>query len=150
MENKNDISDNLGKEAPFLSKIEKKNHFSTPNKYFESLPEVISHKNLNNKSLKFSFDKLSYRVLVPVSAFLILFFVVLNWDTNNIENELTNEQLSELIIEEDYLEIDDYLVYESYAELIENDEKESSTDTEEYINYLLENDIDINLILEEL
>lgn len=150
MDNKNNISDNLKNEAPFLSKIEKKNHFTTPNNYFEVLPEVISSKNLNNKSLRFSFDRLSYRVLMPITAFSILFFVVLNWDNNSIENNLTNEQLSELIIEEDYLEIDDYLVYESYAELIENDEKESSTDSEDYIDYLLENDIDINLIIEEL
>jgi len=150
MDNKNNTSDNLENEAPFLSKIEKKNHFSTPNNYFEVLPEIISSKNLNNKSLQFSFDRFSYRVLVPFSVFVVLFFVILNWNDNNIENGITSEQLSELIIEEDYGEIDDYLIYESYAELIEEDENNTSSDSEEYINYLLENDIDINSIIEEL
>ena len=150
MESKNNMPNSLENEAPFLSKIEKKNHFSTPNNYFEVLPEVISSKNLNNKSLYFNLDRLSYRILVPIASFIVLFFVIFNFNNNSIENELTIEQLSELIIEEDYGEIDDYLVYESYTELIEEDENDTSSDTEEYINYLLENDIDINSIIEEL
>ncbi|PCJ28366.1 MAG: hypothetical protein COA97_01690 [Flavobacteriales bacterium] len=150
MENKKTISDNLKNEAPFLSKIEKINHFSTPNNYFEVLPEVISSKNVNTNKLQFLFDKLSYKVLVPISMFAVLLFIVFNMNSNSIEEGLTNEQLCELILEEVYIEIDDYLVYESYAELIEEDEIDTSTDTEEYINYLLENDIDINSIIEEL
>lgn len=149
MENKNNTSENLEKEAPFLSKIKKENHFSTPKNYFEVLPEVITSKNLNNKSLPFSFDKLSWRILVPVSSLAVIIFIVFNWNNNLVESELTNDQLCELIIEEDYIEIDDYLVYETYAEILE-EENEESSDTEEYIDYLIENDIDINAIIEEL
>lgn len=149
MENKNNTSENLEKEAPFLSKIKKENHFSTPKNYFEVLPEVITSKNLNNKLLPFSFVKLSWRILVPVSSLAIIIFIVFNWNSNLVESELTNDQLCELIIEEDYIEIDDYLVYETYAEILE-EENEESSDTEEYIDYLIENDIDINAIIEEL
>ncbi len=150
MENKNNIPENLEKEAPFLSKIKKENHFSTPNNYFEVLPEVIASKNLNNKSLRFSFDKLSYRILVPVASLIVLFFIVFNFNNNNTETELTSEQLSDLIIEENYLDIDDYLVYETYAEIIEEEEDETLSETDDYIDYLIDNDIDINSIIEEL
>lgn len=149
MKNKNDILEELEREAPFLSKIEKKSAFSTPNNYFEVLPEVISSKILNKNKLHLLFDKLSYRILLPISAFAILFFVTLNWNNNNIEDELTNEQLSELIIEEDYIGMDDYLIYESYAEILE-EENEASSETQEYIDYLIDNNIDINSIIEEL
>jgi hypothetical protein len=150
MKNNNNIIEELEKEAPFLSKIKKENHFSTPNNYFEVLPELITHKKLNNKLLWISFDKLSYRILVPISAFAVLLFVVFNLNTNNISIELTPDQLSELIIEDDYLEMDDYLVYEAYAETLEEERKETSSNKDEYINYLIENDIDINSIIEEL
>ena len=150
MKNKNDILDELEKEAPFLSKLKKENHFSTPKNYFEVLPEVISNKNLNKKSLRFLFDRLSYSISVPIASFIIVFFVVFNWNNNSTDLELTNEQLSELIIDEDYIEFDDYLVYETYAEILETEEKEASTDTGDYIEYLIENDIDINSIIEEL
>ncbi|MBL4593268.1 MAG: hypothetical protein JKX68_05555 [Flavobacteriales bacterium] len=150
MKNKNNIPDNLENEASILSKIKKENHFSTPKNYFEVLPEMITSKNLNNNKLQFNFDKLSYRILVPVSVFALLFFIVFNFSNNNTENELTNEQLSELIIEEEYIEFDDYLVYDTYAEIIEEEENEALSETDTYIDYLIENDIDINSIIEEL
>jgi hypothetical protein len=149
MKNDKNIENEIEKIAPFLSKIEKKNHFSTPTEYFEVLPEVMSDKILNKNYLQFFFDKLSWRVLVPISSFIVLFFFYFNFNQNNTKSELSNEQLSELFIEEDYLDIDDYLIYDTYAEILE-DENEESSDTEEYINYLLENDIDINSIIEEL
>jgi hypothetical protein len=149
MKNKNNIPENPLENAPFLSKIKKENHFSTPNNYFESLPEITNSNLLNNSSLKFSFDKLSYRILVPITSLIVILIVVFNLNDNNSEIEITPDQLSELIIDEEYLEIDDYLVYETYAEIIEEDAEET-TETEEYINYLIDNDIDINSIIEEL
>ncbi len=148
MKNKNNIIESLEKEAPFLAKIEKKNHFSTPKDYFEVLPQIISSKNLNYNSLNISLDKLSYRIFLPFASVVTLLFVVFNWNTNTTEKELTHEQLSELIINDNYLEIEDYLIYETYAEIIEKEEIETMED--EYINYLVENNIDINLIIEEL
>ena len=55
-------------------------------------------------------------------------------------------QIRELILEDDYLDIDDYLVYEAYSEILEEEEYQPSSDSDEAINYLLENDIDINSI----
>lgn len=146
---KNNISENLVNEAPFLSKMKKENHFSAPKNYFEALPEVISNKNLNNNSLPFSLDKLSWRILMPFTAVVIIFTVVTNW--NNVEEKsiLTSEQLAEYIITEDNFDFDDELIYEAYAETLEMEETDDS-DNQEYINYLMENDIDINSIIEEL
>jgi hypothetical protein len=148
MENNKNTFNELEKEAPFLSKIKKGNHFSTPKNYFEKLPEVIDNKNLNNNVLQKLFDKLSYRILIPITATIVLFFIAFNFNTNNISTDLTTDQLSELIIEDNYLDMDDYLVYEAYADLLAKEENEPSLDEEETINYLIEHDI--NSIIEEL
>ena len=149
MKNENNISDNLENEAPFLSKMKKENHFIAPEKYFEALPEVITNKNLNNKSLQFNFDKLSWRVLIPITAVIIIFTVITNLNLVNENDILTYDQFSDYIISQEDIEIEDYLVYEAYAEIIET-EVDTESENEEYINYLIENDIDINSIIEEL
>jgi hypothetical protein len=149
MENKKNILEELEKEAPFLSKIKKENNFSTPEKYFKVLPQVIMDKKLNNNIIKFTFDKLSYKFLTPITAVVVLVFVVFNFNSNSISTDLTSDQISQLIIEENYIEIEDYLVYEAYSETLEEGNKTTS-ENEEYINYLIENDIDINSIIEEL
>jgi Glu-tRNA(Gln) amidotransferase subunit E-like FAD-binding protein len=150
MENKKNIRKELENEAPFLSKIKKENQFTTPNYYFEELPEVMSSKILINKYLYRVFDKLSYSTLIPTTAAIVLFFMVFNFNTNNISPDLTTHQLSELIIEDDYLNIEAYLVYEAYADLLAKEENENPINEDETINYLLENNIDINSIIEEL
>lgn len=149
MNNKNNIPENEKNESVFLGNMEKKQVFSTPKDYFEVLPEVINNKKLENKSLNNYFDKLSYRIIGPVLAFSILLGIVFTWQNNTSEKALTNEQLSEYLLDEGYLEIEDYLVYESYYEAeIEETSLEESDD--EYIDYLINNDIDINTIIEEL
>tara|TARA_B100000809_G_scaffold258354_1_gene301415 strand:+ start:6719 stop:7168 length:450 start_codon:yes stop_codon:yes gene_type:complete len=149
MKKEQNISDNLENEAPFLSKMTKENHFSAPDNYFESLPEVMSNKNLNNNSIQNLFDKLSWRILVPFTAVVIIFTVITNLNTVDENAILTYDQLSEYIITEEDIDFDEYMVYEAYAETIEPDEY-SDSETDEYINYLMENDIDINSIIEEL
>lgn len=149
MKNKNNISEELESETSFLSRIEKKNHFSTPNNYFESLPEIVGVKILNNKTIEFSFDKLSWRILIPFTAAVIIFTVITNLNTVNENETLTYDQFSEYIISQEDIEFEDELIYEAYAEILET-EQDIETEDEEYINYLIENDIDINSIIEEL
>ena len=155
MENEKHISDNLENEAPFLSKITKENHFSAPENYFEVLPEIINNKVLDNNKLRFNIDKLSWRLLMPFTAVIIIFIAIINLNTTTENDTLSYDQLSEYIIAEEDIDFDEYLVYEAYAELLEtegNEDLESNEDSEEqaYINYLIENDIDINSIIEEL
>jgi hypothetical protein len=155
MKKEQNISDNLENEAPFLSKMTKENHFSTPENYFESLPEVINNNILDNNKLRFNFDKLSWHILMPFTAVIIIFIAIINLNSTEEDDTLSYDQFSEYIITENDFEFEAEMVYEAYAELLETEENESSEDYEaseeqEYINYLIENDIDINSIIEEL
>lgn len=155
--NKNNSSDNLENEALpnqvedglFLSKMMKENHFHTPENYFEVLPEVINNKMLDNNKLRFNFDKLSWRLLTPFTAVVIIFIAIINLNTTEGNDTLSYDQFSEYIITENDFEFEDEMVYEAYAGLLETETTEDSEE-QEYINYLIENDIDINSIIEEL
>ena len=154
MENKNNISENPLKDAPFLSKIKKENPFSTPKNYFESLDEIRYYKSLNKNYLQVLFDKLSYRVFIPLTASLAIFLLVFNFLPSNNETPLTSDQIYEVLVEENYLEIEDDILYETYYETTSfptlSEDKNSENENDEYIEYLIENDIDINLIIAEL
>ncbi|OFY86527.1 MAG: hypothetical protein A3K10_17385 [Bacteroidetes bacterium RIFCSPLOWO2_12_FULL_31_6] len=149
MENKNNIEEELESIAPFLSKIKKENNFSTPLNYFEILPEVIVNRSLNSKLFNFSFNKFSKHFLIPASSLAVILLMIFYFNRNTTEAELTNEQITNLIINDEYIKIDDYLVYDAYSEVLDEEKKTTST-TDEYINYLIENDIDINSIIDEL
>ncbi len=153
MNNNKNISPELENEHPFLDRVPKENHFNVPKNYFEVLPQVIQTKNLNNSKLLFLFDKLSYRILILVSAIAIALFVFISPSNTSIENELSSDQLCELIVDEDYIEFDDYLVYETYYEVLDEEtelDENTASEADEYIDYLLENNIDINAIIDEL
>jgi tRNA A22 N-methylase len=149
MENKNNISENGNNLPPILTKIGKENSFSVPKNYFEVLPQVINDKKLNNKRIVNIFDNLSYRILAPTLGVLTLIMTIYILQPNNTTLELTNEQLSEIIINEELIEFDENLVYEVYAETESTSSSEQTTD-EEIIDYLINDNISINLIIDEL
>lgn len=149
MKNKNDISNLKENESSFLNQLNKKNDFSVPKDYFEVLPEIINNKTLVNSKMRFKFDILSYRFLIPTSAILLLLFFVFNWNKNIEQKPISNEQLSEILIESDYIEFEDEILYEAYSETIYNEDL-TAEEKNEYVNYLLENDIELNTIIEEL
>tara|TARA_R110001592_G_scaffold95324_2_gene274711 strand:- start:9903 stop:10352 length:450 start_codon:yes stop_codon:yes gene_type:complete len=149
MENKNNISKNDSYFSPILNKIGKENKFSTPKSYFEVLPQVIICKKLNSKMLNDRTDNMSYHFLMPTLGILtiIMAIYILNPSSSNLE--LTNEQLSEIIINEEIIEFDENLVYEVYTETEPSPSSEQTTN-EEIIDYLINDNININLIIEEL
>lgn len=150
MKKEENILKEIEKEAPFLSKIKKENHFSTPNNYFKELPEVITIKTLKKSSLINIFDILSYRLFIPTATLILVLTAAYNLFSTSNSEELSLDQLSELILEEYYIEMEDYLIYEAYAELLNSEAIEDNSEEDEYINYLIENNIDINSIIEEL
>ncbi len=144
MENKNNILDNLENETPFLAQLKKENHFSVPKNYFENIPNTINNRIVSHSPLH-RFRKISYRIVFPVLAIFVISFLVVNFNAEQPKSELSNEQISELLIDENYIEIDDYIIYETYSEI-----NEAEKESEDYIDYLVENDININTIVEEL
>lgn len=149
MKNKNNIPENPLKDAPFLSKMKKENHFLVPKNYFESLNEVRFNKNLNINYLQLIINKLSYRFFIPIIASIVLLVVFFNFNFEAKETPLTSEQIYEVLNTENYLEIEDDLLYETYYEVSES-LPTTTKSNDKYIDYLIENDIDINLIIAEL
>jgi hypothetical protein len=149
MENKNNIPKNDTNLSPILDKIGKENNFSVPKNYFEALPQLIGDKKLNNKVIITIFDNLSYRVLAPTLGVLLIIMAIYTLQPNSTDLELTNEQLSEIIINEELIEFDEDLVYEVYAET-ENDTPIEQTTNEEIIDYLINDNISTHLIIDEL
>ena len=144
MKNDNNI---LNQQDDLLSTIKKENNFKTPQNYFDELPGLVNNKRSHNSTL--GFNKLLYRLLIPTATFVIIAILLFNLNNTNEIVQISDEQLSEYIINEESEYFDDEIIYESYIEnvLTENTLPENE---ENYINYLIENDIDINNIIEEL
>jgi len=149
MENKNNIPNNNKENPSFLDQIKKESPFSVPKSYFEVLPQVIIDKKLNNKSIENIFDKLSYRILAPTFAVLAIIAIVYLIPNENSEIELTGDQISEIILNESLHEFDEDLIYSVYSET-QIEEPVAEEPNEEIIDYLINNNIDINSIIEEL
>jgi hypothetical protein len=153
MKNNNNISENPLENASFLSRIEKKNSFSTPENYFKEKINIDTSKHLENNILINIFDKLSYRFLVPFMSIATVIILILNYNNPTPSEPLTSDQISEVLINRNYIDLDEDLLIETYAEMLENEtfsEENNENENEEYINYLIENDIDINTIINEL
>lgn len=127
-----------------LGNIDKKSGFTTPDSYFESLLEDINHKKLKNNNLKFNFDILPYRILAPFLV-LIVFFVSFLTFNQTPENNLSYNE----VIYEEIIAFNDDILTEEYAEILPYSTSEIVENDEEVIDYLINNNININSILEE-
>lgn len=147
MQNKNHISENEKNSYDFLDKIENTTPFTTPQNYFEELHQVINNKKLINSNLKYNFDILSPRISIPILSILIMIAVYFSFTKNTTPKEFTNEEISQIVMNEKIDEFDEDLIFEVYSETAF--ETEPTTD-DEIIEYLIENNININSIIEEL
>lgn len=148
MKQRDNISEKLKEEAPLLSKIEKQNSFFIPKNYFKEQLYVVNYKNLNNKIIHNYFDKLSYRFYITFSASLIALVLLISLVFTPKKTTITNEQLCELIIEDEYIDFDEELLYEAYSELNINTIESESDGI--LIDYLIDNNIETTTIIEEL
>jgi len=153
MKNNKNISEKPLQEAPFLSKIDKKNSFNVPKNYFKEISEVRVSNKLNDKYLQHIIDKLSYKIFIPISAFILIFIIFLLPTNNTTEQTITSNEISEVLLNDNVIYLEEDLLIETYSTLLENEtisEDFSTENKEGYITYLLENDIDINTIINEL
>lgn len=147
MKNDNNISGKLKNDEGFLSNIKKENNFTTPSNYFDELPELLNNKRVNSSSL--NLNKLLYRILIPSATFIIIAVLILNWNNTTEITQISDDQLSDYIINVESEYLDEEIIYESYMESIALESNLEETE-ENYINYLIDNDVDINTIIEEL
>ena len=138
----------MNKENNIPNFPKKENNFKVPNDYFEDLPLRVTEKIHSKKQVSFNLNKLLFRYLIPSASLIILLIFILNWN-NTTKTEISDEQLSEFLIEDADEYFEDELIYESYVENISIENNEEETE-ENYIDYLVENDIEINTIIEEL
>ena len=125
-----------------IDDLERRIPFTVPSGYFQELKSEIQ-KQCIMKEKDSGFSVLQLKTLVPTLGILLVFITLFN----NIETTISELELtdSDLIA---YLEnnLSDELLYE-YA--IIDDEKESNKLSDE-IDYLIEYDMDYNLIINQL
>lgn len=132
MENKYNIED-----------LKKENQFAVPSNYFDELPQQINNRRRRKNNTLFS-EKLYYKILAPAFV-VVLFFGSYFMYQNNHKTIKTSNQFSEVIINDELVEFDEELIYEVYAET-----ENTTTQDEEIIDYLINDNININQITDEL
>lgn len=136
MQNKNNIE-----------RIKKENQFSVPANYFEELPQQIRAKRTQIKPNTVFSTNWYYKILAPTMIVITLFASYYIYQ-NKTTTELTPQEISEVIIDQELIQMDEEMIYEVYAETATSNQTESQN--EEIIDYLINNNISINLIIEEL
>jgi len=116
MKSDNNISKDLQSDEGFLSNIKKENNFTTPSNYFDELPELLNNKRVNSSSL--NLNKLLYRILIPSVTFIIIAVLILNWNNTTEITQISDDQLSDYIINVESEYLDEEIIYESYMESI--------------------------------
>jgi hypothetical protein len=129
-----------------LASIGRDNPFSVPKNYFDELPTITSTNILKEKNKQKFFSYLIFRkeTIYLFSVCSIIGLVLLVYP--KFKNEKNDKNFSEYIIDEKYNTFDEDMLI---TFLSDNEEKENTTD-DALVNYLLNNNTDINLIMEEL
>ncbi len=154
MESKNNISSNS--EIPkWLTDLKNQDTFTTPDGYFDKLENEITAKTTAKRSgTVVSIFKVvaNPKFSIPaVAASLLLFFTVFNNSgvtVNPTVNYLNEDDIASLMIDESYMNIDEGLLLDVYIDGLELEDMEN-TDDDELMDFLLEEDIDYNTILNE-
>lgn len=129
-----------------LASIGKENPFSVPKNFFDELPTVISNKVSEARKETAIFSPIFYRknIIYLFSVCSLVLLIVLIYP--KFRNEHSSNNISEFIIDEKYNSFDEDMLV---AFLTENEENENASD-DDLVDYLLNNNTDINLIMEEL
>lgn len=140
--NMNQENDNdLRKDAPFLSSLEKKNSFPAPEGYFENLPTQIQNKingaGIKNHPVLFSVKYIKYAAAAMV--LIIAGFYFYPKKTQQPKDTFTAANVYALSDDELLDEMSDFPI-ESETEVT------TSNENSEIINYLIDNKVDVTEI----
>lgn len=141
---------------PDFETAEKVNPFKTPEGYFDALPTIIQQRILDQEKKKITvtawIPEVIFRpspkyALAFASIVLVLFFSI-KYFTRTVKVEYVNSEPETEQLDSFYLtQLDETVLIEAYDE--EQVTAENSKDNE-IENYLIENNIDLNLISEHL
>ena len=156
MSNKEHISDEeLKREFPLLFSQKKGEDLEAPNGYFETLPSQVMQKigaDEGTKVIPIQRNK-RLRSLAVLTAIAASFLIgVFFWGGETVlpkskENFLVFTSMEIAEINEDIIaDIDEDLIFEALL----SDDMDQIEENEEYIDYIYENDIDIEEIIYEL
>lgn len=130
--------------APTLANRSKKVHFDVPDDYFELLPHQIQERCASKQNAKkqfFTFNKSTVSIFAGIGMLVVFYFTVPSQD-QKIQNAST-EEISLYISQNMEEEFDEELLLDA----ISSDKLNSTSKLEDY---LIENEIDENLLTEEL
>lgn len=139
-----------------FEKYSEKNPFKVPDGYFDTFNENLEKRiiPIGGKESKIRHFWRSARNQLALAAGFIVFvaisYAVLHFILNGrTENELTGQQYAE-ILEAELEDIDTYSIIEVYSDIQEGELiNEDSLMREEMIEYLANEDVDIDLIINE-
>jgi hypothetical protein len=150
------IKDELNDLGSSLARREKKNNFSVPENYFENLNSIVQDKIAATRKQRWQervFVFLFQQKLVLASLLIVIIFgsvyyfknagnTILPFDNTQQELALTDDDVNALAAE-----LDEHTVTEFYAQSISASTENSNTEIEEY---LIDNNIDVNSLINEL
>jgi len=158
------FEDSLDKEAPLLNAIPKRNPFTVPDGYFDSLPAQIMEacrESTAKKSTAFVYDKIFWlfrpQWMLAVFIGIISISLFLRRDSNNLESyESIAATIPDSVIMEHLQNNIDYVDVSSLEEMTQKQgtmpaiQMQQDTTNEQTINYLINNNVDANDIENEL
>ena len=130
--------------APHLSKLPKKDAYTTPDGYFDELPSLVQERifaQTNRKSRGFS-CRWTIATIGIASLVCILFF----WSQPTDNSTLTKEEATAYVNETIEQEFDENLL----AEELGSADSELTTSEKKLEEYILNQDIDEQLLREEI
>ena len=122
-----------------IVQFEKKQSFKVPENYFLELKSEIQSK---TEKLELEFNSSHYfnlKKTVPILVSVLILFVIFNYITSSIDNNVLSEEIYTQFVEYEIENIDEEYLFEFLP-----DEDYVFSDE---IEYLIENDIDYDLII---
>lgn len=155
MEDYKNINDELKELGSSLHKMEKQNPFAVPENYFENLNSIVQDKIASQKKISWSEQlagfiaahKLSLSTCAVVLALGSVYYF------KNTQQSISNDTNTEFALSDDELntlagELDEHTLAEMYVS--ETTTESNTNDSLQLEDYLIENNIDINTLLNEL
>ena len=122
-----------------IVQFEKKQSFKVPENYFLELKSEIQSKT-EKLELKLNLSHyFNLKITVPILVSVLILFVIFNYITSSIDNNVLSEEIYTQFVEYEIENIDEEYLFEFLP-----DEDYVFSDE---IEYLIENDIDYDLII---